>query len=196
MHRTFMRILTASAIATTSLVAANAATINADMPCQTRSTHQAFKQWGDRGDYFLAQNGDFEQGTAGWTLNRAKRVSDQAPWKVNGNGHSKALEIRPGGSATVRMCVTEIEDVMRFFYETPAGGGGLTTKITAATTNGSGSSSWAMSTSSSGWNVTPTIRIPSVRDGDGRVWITIEISNSGIRPIIIDDVMVDPWRPR
>jgi len=196
MKKTITQSMAAALIATASLVVAGGSAAQADMPCQERSTHQAFSQWGDDAEYFLAQNGDFERGTSGWSLDNAWRVTDQAPWRVNGANDSRALKIQPGGSAQVRMCVTEIEDVMRFFYETSRRGGSWQITVAAQTTRGSGMSRVGMGTSSQGWAVSPKVNIPSVREGDGRVWITIEIANTGRSSIVIDDVMIDPWRAR
>lgn len=196
MNKTLMRTMVATMIATSGIAAVGTGVANADMPCQKRNTHQAFKQWGDSAQYFLAENGDFERSSDGWTLKNATRVNYQAPWRVNGSNHVKALRIKPGGSATVRMCVTEVEDVMRFFYRTPHGGGSLRTTIDAATTRGWGRSSWGMWSSSKAWGVSPKVNIPSVRDGDGRVWITIKFENTGSNNILIDDVMIDPWVAR
>lgn len=196
MNKTLMRTMVATLIATSGVAVAGAGVANADMPCQKRTTHQAFKQWGDHAQYFLAENGDFERGTGGWTLDRAVRVDYQAPWRVNGGDHAKALRIKPGGSATVRMCVTDVEDVMRFFYRTPKGGGALDVTIDARTTRGWGQSRWEMWSSSKAWGVSPKVDIPGVRDGDGRVWITMRFENTGSNNILIDDVMVDPWVAR
>ena len=166
------------------------------MPCQKRKTHQAFKQWGDHAQYFLAENGDFERGTGGWRLNRADVAEFNAPWRINGADHNRSLRIRPGGSAVVRMCVTEVEDVIRFFYRTPKRGSSMTVTIDAATTRGWGRSQWSVWGSGRKWQVSPKIDIPSVRDGDGRVWIDITFENTGSNNMIIDDVMIDPWVAR
>lgn len=196
MNKTLMRTMVATMIATSGVAAVGTGVAHADMPCQKRQTHTAFKQWGDHAQYFLAENGDFERGTGGWTLDRAVRVNYQSPWRVNGGDHANALRIKSGGSATVRMCVTDVEDVMRFFYRTPKSGGSVQVTIDAATTRGSGQSRWGMRSSGKTWGVSPKVNIPNVRDGDGRVWITIRFENTGTTNILIDDVMVDPWVAR
>lgn len=195
MNKTLMRTMVATMIATSGVAAVGAGVANADMPCQKRQTHQAFKQWGDHAQYFLAENGDFERGTGGWSLQKATRVSYQSPWRVNGADHRKALRIKRGGSATVRMCVTDVEDVMRFFYRMPHGGGSLQVTIDVATKNARAKNTWGVSSSSKEWGVTPKIAIPSLRE-NGKVWITITFANTGHQNLLIDDVMIDPWVAR
>ena len=93
------------------------------------------------------------------------------------------------------MCVTEIEDVMRFFYRSPKGGASLEVTIDVKAKNGRGINTWSMSSSGKKWGVSPKIDIPAIRD-NGKVWIVITFENTGRTNLLIDDVMIDPWVAR
>src|SRR4051794_17557794 len=65
---------------------ASAGVLVASAPsCANGATSQPFTQWGDSNNYFLAPGGNFESGAAGWTLNGARVVTDQEPWRVHGD---------------------------------------------------------------------------------------------------------------
>lgn len=196
MKKTVMRGAAAALIATSGIAVVGAGVANADVPCGKRTTHQAFKQWGDHGQYFLTESGTFENGAAGWKLSNADIAGFNAPWSVNGANHGRSLRIKPGGTASLRLCVTDVEDVIRFFYRTPKNGSSMRVTIDASTTSGWGRSQWSVWGSGRKWHVAPKVAIPSIRDGDGRVWITVSFENTGSNNMIIDDVMVDPWVAR
>jgi hypothetical protein len=195
--RRSLRTLVVVATVTTGLVAAGAGSASAAKPCTDRDTHAAFEEFGDEGQYFLVQNGDFEQSTAGWKLGRRVRtVARQAPWRVNGEDDSRALRLPPGRTARIRLCVTEREDTLRFFVRTPARGGSLKVVVKAQVPGEVARNRWTMHESAGGWHAAPAIAIPTLRRDDGKVWITISFRNTGRTPILLDDVMIDPWVAR
>lgn len=165
--------------------------------CSTRSTKQAFLQWGDANQYFIVDNGTFESGTGGWTLSGGpKVVTGQAPWKVNGRTHSKALQLPAFSSATAPfMCVASNEEWMRFFYNDPGvPGASLRIEITVKNANGMAVNTWEVGSSSAGWKVSSQIGLPNLRDADGKQWISMRfIPTNNPATWQIDDVMVDPW---
>lgn len=165
--------------------------------CTTRTTNTAFAQWGDNNQYFATTNGTFESGAGGWTLrNGTSVVADQAPWKVNGSAHAKALRLPGGSSATsTSMCVASNEESMRFFYKSP-GSGSLQVRVEVSNAFGSSVRTWSVSTSRTGWIVSPQLALPNLRDASGQQWITITFSSSGSAAWAIDDVMIDPWIAR
>jgi hypothetical protein len=103
---------------------ASAGVLVASAPsCDNGATSQPFAQWGDSNDYFLTPGGNFESGAAGWTLNGARVVADQEPWRVNGDRGSHALVVPAGHSVVSPTVCVGIEDPsMRFFAHRSGGG--------------------------------------------------------------------------
>jgi hypothetical protein len=165
--------------------------------CAARTTTAAFAQWGDTNQYFTATNGTFESGAGGWALrNGTSVVADQAPWKVNGSNHGRALNLPGGSSATsTSMCVASNEESMRFFYKSP-GSGSLQVRVEVSNARGSSVRTWSVSTSRTGWIVSPQLALPNLRDANGQQWITVTFSSSGSAAWAVDDVMIDPWITR
>lgn len=81
-----------------------------------------FAGFGDSASYKLVGGGTFEGGATGWQLSKAKVVSGSNPYQVNGGGHSKSLQISPGGVATSpTSCVGLEHPTMRFFVKSSGG---------------------------------------------------------------------------
>jgi hypothetical protein len=91
--------------------------------CDNGATSKPFAAWGDDNSYFLAPGGNFETGAEGWTLNGARVVDDQEPWRVNRDNGTQALQI-PAGRSVVSptMCVGIEHPSMRFFAHRSGGG--------------------------------------------------------------------------
>jgi hypothetical protein len=70
-HRTFRRCATVALLGAAAILPATASAAD----CPDQPTTQAFAKIGDLADYALAPGGDFEKGTAGWTLNNAHLVA-------------------------------------------------------------------------------------------------------------------------
>jgi hypothetical protein len=123
------RIALAAAVTGAALFAAVPSTASAGIlvasapNCDNGANSQPFAQWGDENDYFLAPGGNFESGAPGWTLNGARVVSDQEPWRVHGDSGSHALQV-PAGRSVVSptMCVGIENPSMRFFAHRSGGG--------------------------------------------------------------------------
>ena len=92
----------ATVAATTLLAApANAAEAPGGASCPDTPVVQPFAPWGDSADYFLAPDGGFEQGGAGWTLlGRAAVQSGNEPFALNAAGDRSSLRLPVGSSAT------------------------------------------------------------------------------------------------
>jgi hypothetical protein len=123
------RIALAAAVTGAALFAALPGTASAGIlvasapSCDNGATSQPFTSWGDDNNYFLAPGGNFESGAAGWTLNGARVVGDQEPWRVNRDNGSRALQV-PAGRSVVSptMCVGIENPSMRFFAHRSGGG--------------------------------------------------------------------------
>jgi|SRR5436190_8164690 len=123
------RIALSAVVAGAALFAALPGTANAGLlvasapSCDNGATSQPFGQWGDSNNYFLAPGGGFESGAAGWTLNGARVVADQEPWRVNKDKGAHALVV-PAGRSVVSptVCVGIENPSMRFFAHRSGGG--------------------------------------------------------------------------
>jgi hypothetical protein len=91
--------------------------------CDGSALSQPFAQWGDSANYKLAPGGDFENGTAGWTLRNGARVgSGSESFGVTGAVGSRSLVLPPGASATTpAFCVNFDHPSYRFFSKSSGG---------------------------------------------------------------------------
>lgn len=196
-------LATASVAIVTSGVGIAIGGVAAAGTCPTRTTSTPFTAWGDSNSYFVAPAGTFESGATGWTFyGNIGVVADQAPWKVNGSNHSKALNLPAYATAMPpNMCVASNEDAVRMFYKDPGvSGASLLVKIeawNAAGTNGRVITQSTIRSSGAGWKLSPRIAMPNNRDAAGEQWVTVTftpINTAGTWRI--DDVMIDPWIAR
>jgi hypothetical protein len=99
-----------------SLVATATASAEDGARCEGRVIEQPFLAWGDLADYFLAPDGDFSGGAAGWDLAGAEVVNENEPFYVHGGDVAASVRLETGESATSpTICVTETDPTMRFF---------------------------------------------------------------------------------
>jgi hypothetical protein len=95
-----------------------AAPAAAQAACDEVATTKAFQPFGDSSDYFLADNGGFESGSAGWQLTNASVVAGNESYFLNGRGDSRSLSIAPGGRAvSSAFCVDTTRTGFRFFAQ-------------------------------------------------------------------------------
>jgi hypothetical protein len=180
-----------------SLVAAATARAAVGARCEARVIEQPFEPWHDPADYFLAPDGDFSGGAAGWELAGAEVVAENEPYYVHGGDSPAAVRLESGASATSpTICVAENDPTMRFFARStgePTGTLGVEVLYTGAlgeprslpigVVAGDAAGEWA-----------PTIPMPITANvyemavafrftaqGPGSSWL-------------IDDVYVDPYR--
>jgi hypothetical protein len=113
MRRPFIAL----AVLLLSLFAADAARAEGSAGrCEGRMIEQPFATWDDTADYFLAPDGDFSSGAAGWDLAGAEVVEDNEPWYVHGAAVPAAVSLPEGASVTSpTICVAETDPTMRFF---------------------------------------------------------------------------------
>jgi hypothetical protein len=170
--------------------------------CPARTTSTPFTAWGDSNAYFVVPGATFE-GAHGWTFNGGITVAgEQEPWKINGSGHSKSLNLPAYTTAMApNMCIASNEDSLRLFYKDPGvGGAALQVKIEAWNTTSNGARSintYAIGSSGAGWKLSPRIQLPNMRDAAGEQWVTITITPINTAATWrVDDVMLDPWISR
>src|SRR4051812_40538604 len=110
------RLLVASVALLLPLVGTASARADEGSRCTGRVIEQPFAAWGDVADYFLAPDGDFSAGGAGWELHGAQVVADNEPFWVHGGDTPAAVELEGGASATSpAICVGLDDPTMRFF---------------------------------------------------------------------------------
>lgn len=206
-HQQFPRLrriaLAVTIVAGTTAVSTGAIAGTAGAACASRTTFQAFSTWGDTNQYFVAPNATFESGTSGWTMyagmGTPSVVSDQEPWKINGAGHSKALQLPAYSTAMPpNICLNSNEEWMRFFYKDPAvSGAQLLVKIEAWSSAGRTVQEIRINSGSAGWKVSNQIAMPNKRDAAGEQTITLTITPVGTAATWrVDDIMIDPWVSR
>ena len=201
-----LSILAGTALLAVAPGAASAGVLVASAPsCDNGAVEQPFTQWGDSNDYFLAPAGNFEGSTGAWALDHAGVVADQEPWRVHGDGGTKALAVSPGGSAvTPTMCVGIEHPTMRFFAHRSGGGLLASTSqlvVTARTETSLGLvvdvpvGTITALTNGTSWNKTPTQVVLSsllpLLPGD-HTPIQFRFAAVGTAGWVIDDVYVDP----
>src|SRR5262245_14459368 len=102
----FRRLFIGAAVLLVPLAGASAAQADDAARCEGRVIEQPFGAWEDTADYFLAPDGDFSAGAAGWDLAGAAVVEDNEPWNVHGSETAAAVRIESGASATTPLiCV-------------------------------------------------------------------------------------------
>jgi hypothetical protein len=110
------RLLVVSVALLLPLVGAASARADESSRCTGRVIEQPFGAWSDLADYFLAPDGDFSAGAAGWQLDGAELVADNEPFWVHGGDTPAAVRLAEGASATSpAICVALDDPTMRFF---------------------------------------------------------------------------------
>jgi hypothetical protein len=90
--------------------------------CDNPAGSPVFSPWYDSSNYFLAPDGGFENGAAGWSLNGASVTSGNESYGVSGAG-SSSLNLPNGSSATSpEICVGLEHPTTRFFVKKNSGG--------------------------------------------------------------------------
>jgi hypothetical protein len=180
-----------------SLVAAATARADDVARCEGRVIEQPFQFWDDPADYFLAPDGDFSSGAAGWELAGAEVVAENEPYYVHGGDAPAAVRLESGASATSpTICVAQDDPTMRFFARStgePTGTLGVEVLYTdpqgdpqalpIGTLAGDAAGEWA-----------PTVPMPiTVNVYEMAVAFRFTAEGTG-SSWLIDDVYVDPYR--
>ncbi|MDQ8043240.1 MAG: hypothetical protein AAGC46_04575 [Solirubrobacteraceae bacterium] len=122
----FRPLLLAAASAAAAPAAASAATTTptpapSTPACSSGTTTQAFAKFQDLADYALAPGGDFESGTAGWSLYNSAIVAGNETTGVRSGTHSLLLGASPRGGNVMAVspafCVTPEHPTFRFLVK-------------------------------------------------------------------------------
>jgi hypothetical protein len=190
----------ATVAATTLLAApAQAADVGSAASCPDTPVVQPFVQWGDSSDYFLAPDGGFEQGGAGWTqLGRAAVQSGSEPFALNAGGDRSSLRLPAGSSATSPLfCIGAEHRSMRFVAQAATSsrldvdvivGAGSTSGRTYRVATVGGAGGWAPS------DVVPMLVNEVAAAQGGTINVRLRFTPRGSGGWTIDDVFVDPYK--
>jgi hypothetical protein len=153
----------------------------------TQPVDQVFALWNDPNWYRLAPGGDFEPGSAGWTLtNGAKIVAGNAAQKVGGGSDAYSLLLPPGASATSpSTCVSIDEPTFRLFTSGQMGSSVTAQAVYSSMTIFAGVA-WG-----GPWMPTMPMLTGSGKHG---AEFSIRLTNTSRASIRIDDVYIDPYK--
>jgi hypothetical protein len=187
-------------VAATTLLAAPAHAANppGGASCPDAPIVQPFVQWGDSADYFLAPDGGFEQGGAGWTqLGRAAVVSGNEPFALNAAGDDSSLRLPAGSSATSPLfCIGAEHRSLRFVADA-ATSSRLDVDVIVGERSTSGRT-YRVATVTGGGEWAPSAVVPMIvnevaAEHGGTIDVRLRFTPRGAGNWTIDDVFVDPY---
>jgi hypothetical protein len=197
----------AAVLAAAACFAAPAA---AQAACDPVPTTKAFQPFGDSSDYFLADNGGFESGSAGWELTNASVVSGNESYFLNSKGDTHSLSIAPGGRAvTSPICIDTTRTGFRFFAQQARNSIGPNLKVSIRWTGpdgvtrllrvdrlfGANYSSWAPSRFwAPEFAAQLFTRLGFTAADTASVRLVFEVDNVAGPAWRIDDLYIDPFR--
>lgn len=176
--------------------------------CPTQPTTQAFKKYGDTAEYALAPRGNFESGTAGWSLLNARTVAGNESLGILPGTRSLALGTGlisgPTIVTTPEFCVSTEHPYFRYLLKANGAVGLMATFISYRDSSGSLVQQQVKSTISTNlfpgkWKLSElnplSVNLP-ISDGEiakvRLVFVTpASINGAGYQ---IDNVLIDPYR--
>ena len=162
------------------------------------STSTVFAPWSDSSDYYLAQNGGFENGSAGWSFSGpASIVGGSDPFALSGPG-SHALALGPGGTASINVCYGLTYPAIRFVASGVGGSATVHVRVVAHSLLGVLSVlDGGTFTVGPGWQPSPKLStlLSALAAPLGTKSMQLQISvDSGSAQV--DDLYVDPFLSR
>jgi len=193
----FRRLLLGIAVLLVPLAGAATAQANDVARCQGRVIEQPFTAWDDTLDYFLAPDGDFSSGGAGWELGGATVVEENEPWNVHGSETAAAVQIDSGASATSPwICVGLDDSTMRFFARSTGDAAG-TLDVEVLYSDGDGNEqalTIGTITGDSAVEWTPVTPLP-ITANTYEMTVAFRFTAHGSDSSwLVDDVYIDPYR--
>jgi hypothetical protein len=199
-HAAFAAITALAVVAPASASAATATTTSCTQP----AVSSPFKLFGDLASYWLAPDGGFENGGAGWKFaSGAKVVAGNETFNIVPG--TKSLQFASKGivssATTPSFCVDASNPAFRFLVKSPPLGSVLNTFINFTAPNGQTLTVGAKANVFNligGWTLAASqplsTAIPSIFLGAGtKATITFQ-SVSPTTGIQIDDLMIGPYR--
>ena len=193
----FRRLLVGIAVLLAPLAGAATAQAGEVARCEGRVIEQPFTAWEDPADYFLAPDGDFSGGGAGWDLAGATLVEDNEPWNVHGSESAAAVRIESGASATSPLICVGLDDPTMRFFAHSVGDPTATLDVEVLYTDGEGNAqSLTIGTiggdSALEWTPVPALPITA---NQYEMTVAFRFTAQGADSTwLIDDVYIDPYR--
>ena len=174
--------------------------IPAPGPCVSPAGgEQVFARFRDRRSYFLAPDGGFENGAAGWTLNDATVVDGSEPFGLGGAVGSKSLSLPAASSATSPVvCISRDKPMFRFVAKRVSGSRKARLRVEVLYASGKGKASRVAGKLRGGAKWAPTKKLAIAlgralgpgRDATGEV--SFRFTPRGRADWQIDGLYVDP----
>jgi hypothetical protein len=188
----------AAAAAAIAVSAVGAAPASADLgllsDCDTPDSSAVFSPWLDSTPYFLAPDGGFENGAAGWSVDGGDVVAGNESYNLSGSG-SSSLRLQGGDSATSpAVCVGLEHPTFRFVARKVSGTPLSSMTVSVVLPSGSSLPVGAVGSGSS-WQPSPVMLVaanllPLITGGSSTDVAFRFAPTSGTWQI--DDVYVDP----
>ena len=197
LHRS--RVLAAAALAAAAgAVAATPASAGLQSDCNSPASSQVFAPWLDPAVYFLAPDGGFEAGGAGWDLGGSVVGDGNESYDLSGPG-VRSLHMTAGDAATSPpVCVGIEHPTFRFMVRKVSGPVTATLGVKVLTAGGTAIPVGSV-TGNAAWQPSPVMVIganllPLVLGSDStKVRFRVTASSGSWQ---VDDVYVDPWGSR
>ena len=185
----------ALALVTAALLVPASSASAATTPCAGESLARVFAAWGDYSWYFLAPNGDFEEGADGWSLTAGARVVDgNAPFALGDADGERSLSLPAGSSATSpAFCVDPDTRTVRWVQRGPRGGLLAVEVVHLSRLARVPGRSLDAVRPGGDWEPSPQVEIPLVGTGmrNGRTTVALTLTAlSG--DWTLDDLYIDP----
>lgn len=190
----------AAGVAATAVLAPAGAADAATTSCAGESLQQVFAAWGDPSWYFLAPDGGFEGGAAGWSLTGGARVVRSTdPFGLGGTGDRRSLALPKGASATsAPFCIRRDSRIVRW-VQRGTRRGALAVEVvhleTAARTPGR---MLDVLRGRNEWEPSPQVKIPLWGTGaEGHGFAIVALKLTALTGTwSVDDLFVDPRQRR
>jgi len=168
--------------------------------CAAQDLSQPFLPWADVANYTLQPGGDFEAGSAAWSVNGASKESGNEPFDVTDEADAHSLLIENGESATSpSLCVGIEHPDIRFFAKASSATATLKVEVLYEDATGTIQSlQIGLASGSTSWSPTapyPLVvnLLPLLPGSHTAVAFRFTASGGAFR---IDDVYVDPYSSR
>jgi hypothetical protein len=169
--------------------------------CTSPDSSEVFAPWMDPASYFLAPDGGFESGAAGWALDGASVAAANSSYQVSGSG-TQALALPSGSAATTpTICVGLEHPTIRFFARRTSGGSLSSLRVDALIEDNLGAISTVpvgVTGASGAWQPGPQMVVAAsllpLLPGD-HTPVAFRFTAQG-GSYLVDDVYVDPYAGR
>ena len=187
------RRMAVGAVAAATLVPAAAA--QAATPCAKPASSPVFAEWGDSARYFLAPDGGFEGGGAGWSLRGGAGVAaGNEPFGVAVDGGSRSLSLPAGASAvSPPFCIRPDARTVRWMQRAPRGAA-MDVEVLHLDPDATRRGRLLRTVRGGGWQPSPKVSIPLAgtgADDSGSAIVALEFTALTGR-WSIDALFVDP----